>query len=394
MDNCKKCGAELRKTNKIISVVEHSEASKNLSKGDIVVSVDEKNVKSLSDIEKAISENKTCKITIMHDDQRKTVSIEAPIEYFKSIEFESENVCFKCGAKQKSGKGLLIGIILGIVILGVIVAIVVKTSKPSVYVDFGDEDATSTDENYGSGNMDGSSNTTFNYNGKQIVLNNAGQLPKNEKDKNIEVLNAKKESNTGNKNPEVFFDDEDPVATTEDYGSNSIEKSYSINPGFDIRSATITGYTFANMSGEKLRNLLIQMSKTLGTIYIPYGFPKEHEMNTSNVSLDISVRNILANIPQDMLPNAKFLISGHTDTTYYKNEGTDRSEASHIFNKALSERRAEYVKQIMIGYGIKPESIVTEGHSFDNLTATPDDARHADNQKLNRRVEIKVAFDE
>ena len=107
-----------RKTNKIISVVEHSEASKNLSKGDIVVSVDEKNVKSLSDIEKAISENKTCKITIMHDDQRKSVSIDAPIEYFKSIEFESENVCSKCGAKQKGSK---IPLIVGIIILSIII---------------------------------------------------------------------------------------------------------------------------------------------------------------------------------------------------------------------------------------------------------------------------------
>lgn len=394
MANCKKCGAELSKTNKIFSVVENSGVSKNVSKGDVIVSVDEKTVKSLSDIEKAISENKVCKITVMHNEQRKSFSTDTPIDYFKAIEFESETVCSKCGTKQKSRKGLLIGIILGIVILGVIGAIIVNTHKTSVGVEFGDEDAISTDENYGSGNLEGSGNTTFNYNGQQIALNNAGQLSKNEKDKNIDVLNAKKESNTGNRNPDVSFDDEDPVATTEGYGTDSVEKSYSINPKFDIRNAIITGFKLANMTGDKLRNVLIQMSKKLGTIYIPYGFPKEYEMNTSNTSLDISVRNILANIPQDMLPNAKFLVSGHTDTTYYKNEGTDRSEASHIFNQALSERRAEYIKQIMINYGIKPEAIVTEGHSFDELTATPDDARHEDNQKLNRRVEIKVAFDE
>ena len=133
MDNCKKCGTELRKTNKIISVVENSEASKNLSKGDIVVSVDEKNVKSLSDIEKAISENKTCKITIMHDDQRKSVSIDAPIEYFKSIEFESENVCSKCGAKQKGSKiPLIVGIIIFIVVLVFLLLFVVSKRNRQV----------------------------------------------------------------------------------------------------------------------------------------------------------------------------------------------------------------------------------------------------------------------
>lgn len=298
---------------------------------------------------------------------------------------------------KKSGKGILVGIILGIAMLGVIGVIVVNTHKhpePPIDVNFDADDVTSTDENYGSENLEGSGNTTFNYNGKQIALNNAGQLPKNEKIKNIEALNAQKESNTGNKNPYVSFDDEDPVATTEEYGENFIEKSYSINPSFDICNAIISGYKLANIAGDELGNLLIQMSKTLGTVYIPYGFPKEYEMKASNISLDISVRNILANIPQDMLSHAKFLVSGHTDTTYYRNEGTDRSEASHIFNQALSERRAEYVKQIMISYGIEPEAIVTEGHSFDNLTATPDDDKHEDNQKLNRRVEIMVAFDE
>lgn len=393
---CKNCGKDLFSTNVVFEVKPNSEAYKvGIQKGDKIVAINGKKFEKLDDVVIQEGTNEYS-LLILRKGIEKEIKVTKFQDILKTIVFEPETLCHTCGAKQKSGKGLIIGIILGIVIFGVIGIIVVNTPKTpnSSGVGFDSGDPNNTEENYGEENLEGSDSPPFYYNNNYIALNKAGQLSKNEKNENIKNLDKEKEKNTGNKNQNVSFDDEDPIGTNENYGGDYIEKSYSINPNFDIRNAIIYGYDFANMTSDKLRNILKQKAKDLGPIYFPYGFPKEHEMDASNTSIDISVRNLLANIPQAMLPNAKFLISGHTDTTYYKNKGTDRSDASHIFNQALSERRAEYVKQIMIGYGIKSDAIVTEGHSFDNLAATPDDAGHEENQKMNRRVEIKVAFDE
>ncbi len=70
-----------------------------------------------------------------------------------------------------------------------------------------------------------------------------------------------------------------------------------------------------------------------------------------------------------------YLIVGHTDTM-----GTKK------YNLSLSIKRAEFVKEILINYGINQSSIKILGKGEESLSVyTPDDTK----QPANRRVEIK-----
>ena len=71
----------------------------------------------------------------------------------------------------------------------------------------------------------------------------------------------------------------------------------------------------------------------------------------------------------------EYLVVGHTDT-----KGTNK------YNLSLSIKRAEVVKEILINYGIKQNSIKILGKGEESLAVnTPDDTK----QPANRRVEIK-----
>ena len=74
--------------------------------------------------------------------------------------------------------------------------------------------------------------------------------------------------------------------------------------------------------------------------------------------------------------DSEIIISGHTDTS-----------ASNVYNDALSQRRAEKVKQDLIELGIAAESIHTSAEGENRLLVmTPDGTV----EPLNRRVEIDV----
>lgn len=70
----------------------------------------------------------------------------------------------------------------------------------------------------------------------------------------------------------------------------------------------------------------------------------------------------------------RVLIEGHTDST-----------GSHHYNQALSERRADTVRQTMIDSGINPTRIETRGYGENYPVASND---NAEGRQLNRRVEI------
>ena len=76
-------------------------------------------------------------------------------------------------------------------------------------------------------------------------------------------------------------------------------------------------------------------------------------------------------------PSARILIEGHTD---------DRGSASH--NQALSERRAEAVREFLVGEGIGTDRLEAVGRGK-NQPAVPNDS--AENMRINRRVELTVA---
>ena len=95
------------------------------------------------------------------------------------------------------------------------------------------------------------------------------------------------------------------------------------------------------------------------------------QFNLSEVSKD-KIKKFLNNYGSDI---NEYLVVGHTDT-----KGTNK------YNLSLSLKRAEFVKEILINYGINQSSIKILGKGEESLAVdTPDDTK----QPANRRVEIK-----
>ena len=95
------------------------------------------------------------------------------------------------------------------------------------------------------------------------------------------------------------------------------------------------------------------------------------QFNLSEVSKD-KIKKFLNNYRSVI---NEYLVVGHTDT-----KGTNK------YNLSLSIKRAEVVKEILINYGIKQNSIKILGKGEESLAVdTPDDTK----QPANRRVEIK-----
>ncbi|TYO99080.1 outer membrane protein OmpA-like peptidoglycan-associated protein [Geothermobacter ehrlichii] len=75
-------------------------------------------------------------------------------------------------------------------------------------------------------------------------------------------------------------------------------------------------------------------------------------------------------------PQTTLLVAGHTDST-----------GSEEYNQRLSERRAEVVKNALVGNGVNPERIRTIGYGESRPIAS--NASESGRQ-LNRRVEIRI----
>jgi outer membrane protein OmpA-like peptidoglycan-associated protein len=78
-------------------------------------------------------------------------------------------------------------------------------------------------------------------------------------------------------------------------------------------------------------------------------------------------------------PGLTLQIEGHTDSV-----GTDE------FNQQLSEKRANAVRDYLIGQSVPPDSVTAVGLGKDQPVASNDTAQ---GRQLNRRVEIIVAGD-
>ncbi len=75
-------------------------------------------------------------------------------------------------------------------------------------------------------------------------------------------------------------------------------------------------------------------------------------------------------------PDRKFLVGGHTD---------ERGSAK--YNKKLSERRANYVRNLLIEKGASPDQLVAKGFSFErpNFPNAQTETEH----EVNRRVSLE-----
>jgi outer membrane protein OmpA-like peptidoglycan-associated protein len=75
-------------------------------------------------------------------------------------------------------------------------------------------------------------------------------------------------------------------------------------------------------------------------------------------------------------PGRSLLIEGHTDSI-----GSDE------FNRVLSQKRADAVKEALVGKGISPDRIVTKGYGKQFPVASNDTES---GRQLNRRVEVVI----
>lgn len=89
---------------------------------------------------------------------------------------------------------------------------------------------------------------------------------------------------------------------------------------------------------------------------------------------------VLNEVAQTMVsyPSTLIDVHGHTDST-----------GTHEYNQALSERRARAVADYLIGRGVQPVRIATQGWGETRLLVNPE--RSDADREANRRVEIRIA---
>lgn len=75
-------------------------------------------------------------------------------------------------------------------------------------------------------------------------------------------------------------------------------------------------------------------------------------------------------------PDRKFLVGGHTD---------ERGSAK--YNKKLSERRADYLRRLLIERGVSSDQLVTKGFAFEKPNFP--NAKTEPEHEMNRRVSLE-----
>jgi outer membrane protein OmpA-like peptidoglycan-associated protein len=84
----------------------------------------------------------------------------------------------------------------------------------------------------------------------------------------------------------------------------------------------------------------------------------------------VNARVFVTALNDPRLRGSKFEIEGHTDAS-----------GSREYNLALSQRRAEAVKQFLVSQGVSPDRLTTVGYGFDRL-ANAADPRSAENRRV------------
>lgn len=181
--------------------------------------------------------------------------------------------------------------------------------------------------------------------------------------------------------------------------SNSVNQSTSSSTGdFNFRLDKQTSYTVQGQKRgefseiETVSTIGLVRSKTLFVeLEIGIAVPRcNQSINLKNIYFDLDRAEIkpLASLELDRVllllnenPTMKIEMGSHTD-----------SRASHKYNEALSQRRAESTKQYLVNHGIQPSRIVAVGYGETRLTNNCADgvACSEDQHSANRRTEFKV----
>lgn len=144
------------------------------------------------------------------------------------------------------------------------------------------------------------------------------------------------------------------------------------------------GYAFLNQnvnirgagSGDQVLNRTIELKRlNVGTTSILRNIYFDYDKATFKTESYSDLNKLESMLRQN--PNIKVEISGHTD-----------SYGHWLYNRNLSQKRAEAVKDFLTKKGIDPRRIKATGYGESRPLATNDDEEEG--RELNRRVEFKV----
>lgn len=160
--------------------------------------------------------------------------------------------------------------------------------------------------------------------------------------------------------------------------TSAVEKDYRL-------SVEKAGYVFvnqtvriqgANKGSEQVLNRSIEMRRlNVGTISVLRNIYFDYDRATFTTESYGELNKLEAMMRQN--PNIKVEISGHTD-----------SYGHWQYNRTLSQKRAEAVKDFLTKKGIDPRRIKAVGYGESRPLASNDDEEEG--RELNRRVEFKV----
>ncbi|MCP3898139.1 MAG: AAA family ATPase [Desulfobacteraceae bacterium] len=145
-------------------------------------------------------------------------------------------------------------------------------------------------------------------------------------------------------------------------------------PSFKINSNTLQDQLVGKVEKEQknkdLQNKEIVPPLEAKTIIIRF------KQNNNNFTDDSMVRINKFTEALQAYPDARFIVTGYTDST-----------GNPKYNKTLSKFRANIVKSFLMGKGIKPEKIHEQGLGGENPVERNDNQF---GRKMNNRVEIEI----
>lgn len=366
-EKCSICGSFLSPSTIISSYEENSSASlSNLKINDEIIEIDRVPITSNEQLINRESTNAMITVKVKRNNIPMVFLVHETQNFF-SKEIKYKNICKKCYQKENTKKPILKFIAIGIIsltaiIIGLLLFMLINANKKELKQD-----------------------------SNQIIISEVTNIPQrinsillsSEFYENKILENAQAASST-----ELF-----QVINDNDM---KIRKMFTYPNETSFLSAIVLNYQLSQMTQEKLDILAQIKATTLGTIYYDYGewiLPSDKYPSRGVVKLGksdysdlrfyetaIALNYLLATIPEELYSKAVFVISGHTDGV-----------SNHAFNQALSEKRANAVKQIMVDmFNIPSDRIITKGYSWDKR-AVPVEKKPID-FAMNRRAEIKVCF--
>ena len=200
-------------------------------------------------------------------------------------------------------------------------------------------------------------------------INNSSKKPSEEKEEKEEKEEEDERIDSDN---DGVFDDEDECPDV--FGSKSAKGCPDIDNDGIRDSQDFCPNTVGEMSNNGCPVLSEKDSVILSKAMINLEFNK----NSSDIKA--SSFSYLTNIGKMMLGNKNIIltISGHTD-----------SDASNEYNYMLSAKRAQKVKEFLLGMGIKQSRLVIDFYGEQKPIA-PNNSE--DNMQKNRRVEFSITF--